>query len=85
MSYIDAGYAIALGTLFVYAALLWLRHWRLERLASALYGTQDDVPRRTGPTGPTCSDDPPPPAGQRAVSVARRPAPALCDEWSRER
>lgn len=35
MSYIDAGYSVALGSLAVYAALLWYRRRRLERLASS--------------------------------------------------
>ena len=34
MSYIDAGYAIALGVLAAYAAILWRRRHRLERSAS---------------------------------------------------
>jgi hypothetical protein len=34
MSYIDAGYAIAFGVLASYAALLWRRRHRLERLAA---------------------------------------------------
>jgi hypothetical protein len=34
MSYVDAGYAIALSVLFVYAISLVLRRRRLERLAS---------------------------------------------------
>lgn len=33
MSYIDAGYAIALGTLAAYSMLLWRRWRRLERAA----------------------------------------------------
>ena len=32
MSYIDAGYAIALGVLFLYAVSLWRRRRRLERV-----------------------------------------------------
>ena len=32
MSYIDAGYAIALGALFAYALSLWRRRRRLERV-----------------------------------------------------
>jgi hypothetical protein len=35
VNYIDAGYAIALGTLAAYAALLWHRYRRLERLAES--------------------------------------------------
>jgi hypothetical protein len=35
VSYIDAGYAVALGTLAAYAALLWHRRRRLERMMSA--------------------------------------------------
>ncbi|GEM_PF-2905258 len=35
MSYVDAGYAVALGSLAAYAALLWFRRWRLEQIASA--------------------------------------------------
>ncbi len=34
MSYIDAGYAIALTVLFGYAVQLWQRRRRLERLAA---------------------------------------------------
>jgi hypothetical protein len=34
MSYIDAGYAIAFGALAAYAAVLWRRRQRLERVAS---------------------------------------------------
>ncbi|MHB8330302.1 MAG: hypothetical protein ACYDD6_11890 [Acidimicrobiales bacterium] len=34
MSYIDAGYAIALGVLAAYGGLLWRRRHRLERVAS---------------------------------------------------
>jgi uncharacterized protein (TIGR03382 family) len=34
MSYIDAGYAIAFGVLSAYAALLWRRRQRLERVGS---------------------------------------------------
>ncbi|HUI03108.1 MAG TPA: hypothetical protein VLZ77_06175 [Acidimicrobiales bacterium] len=34
MRYIDAGYAIALSVLAGYAALLWRRGRRLERLAA---------------------------------------------------
>ncbi len=34
MSYIDAGYAIALGVLAAYAAILWRRRQRLERAAA---------------------------------------------------
>jgi hypothetical protein len=33
--YIDAGYTVALGTLAAYAALLWYRRRRLERIVSA--------------------------------------------------
>ncbi len=43
MSYIDAGYAIALGVLFSYSAILWFRRRRLERLASALEGSRDET------------------------------------------
>ncbi|HLN42772.1 MAG TPA: hypothetical protein VK215_09980 [Acidimicrobiales bacterium] len=34
MSYIDAGYAIALGVLAAYGAILWRRRQRLERAAA---------------------------------------------------
>jgi hypothetical protein len=34
MSYIDAGYAIAFGVLSAYAAVLWRRRQRLERMWS---------------------------------------------------
>lgn len=36
MSYIDAGYAAALGTLAVYATFLWYRRRRLERIVHSL-------------------------------------------------
>jgi len=36
VSYIDAGYAIALATLAGYAALLWRRRRHLERLATSI-------------------------------------------------
>ena len=36
MSYIDAGYAIALTVVAGYGATLWLRRRRLERLVQAL-------------------------------------------------
>lgn len=36
MSYVDAGYGIALGGLAVYATLLWYRRRRLERVAISL-------------------------------------------------
>jgi hypothetical protein len=35
MSYVDAGYAIGLGVLFVYAVSLLLRRRRLERMVDA--------------------------------------------------
>ncbi|MGA2520878.1 MAG: hypothetical protein ABSG81_08700 [Acidimicrobiales bacterium] len=34
MSYIDAGYAIALSVLCAYGALLWRRRQRLERVVA---------------------------------------------------
>lgn len=34
MSYIDAGYGIALGVIAAYAGQLWWRRRRLERLAA---------------------------------------------------
>ncbi len=40
MSYVDAGYAVALGTMFVYAIALGLRRRRWER---ALKATQEAV------------------------------------------
>lgn len=42
MSYIDAGYAVALGSLAAYAALLWYRRRRLERLASSQFDPAGD-------------------------------------------
>ena len=36
MSYVDAGYAVALVSLAAYAAVLWYRRRRLERLAESL-------------------------------------------------
>ena len=38
MSYIDAGYAVALTVLAAYAASLWWRRRRLERLAARVEG-----------------------------------------------
>ncbi|HLM95100.1 MAG TPA: hypothetical protein VK283_02230 [Acidimicrobiales bacterium] len=38
MSYIDAGYAIALGVLAAYGAVLWRRRQHLERAASRTRG-----------------------------------------------
>ncbi len=42
MRYIDAGYAVALGVVTAYGALLWQRRRRLERDVSRL---ADRVPR----------------------------------------
>lgn len=41
MSYIDAGYAIALGVLALYAGMLWRRRSRLERLAGSSGPAED--------------------------------------------
>lgn len=38
MSYIDAGYAVVLGVLASYGALLWQRRRRLERTAARVAG-----------------------------------------------
>ena len=38
MSYIDWGYGVALAALTAYAATLWLRRRRLERLAARVDG-----------------------------------------------
>ena len=38
MRYIDAGYAIGLGTMAAYAALLWRRRHRLERVVGGPEG-----------------------------------------------
>jgi hypothetical protein len=38
VSYVDAGYGIALGTLAAYAVQLWWRRRRLERLAARVDG-----------------------------------------------
>jgi hypothetical protein len=43
MSYIDAGYAAALGTLAAYAVLLWYRRRHLERLATSVESAEDEV------------------------------------------
>jgi len=40
MSYIDAGYAIGLGTLAAYGALLWVRRRRLERAVARSAGQE---------------------------------------------
>jgi hypothetical protein len=41
VSYIDAGYVVALGVLSGYAVQLWYRRRRLERLAAPV---DEDVP-----------------------------------------
>jgi len=38
VSYIDAGYGIALGVIVAYGASLWWRRRRLERLAGRVEG-----------------------------------------------
>ena len=44
MSYVDAGYAIALGTLAVYAVALVLRRRRLERALAVAEGRPPAAP-----------------------------------------
>ncbi len=49
MSYVDAGYAVALGTLFVYALSLVLRRRRWERalrMSEPPAAEQDSAPAR---------------------------------------
>jgi hypothetical protein len=53
MSYIDAGYAIGLSVLFGYAASLWQRRRRLERLA--LYIETSRTAREARPDTATSS------------------------------
>ncbi len=48
MSYVDAGYAVALGTLFAYAVYLVARRRRLER---ALRASKVPVRERDGAAG----------------------------------
>ncbi|MGH9028753.1 MAG: hypothetical protein ACRDV4_03980 [Acidimicrobiales bacterium] len=43
MSYIDAGYAVALTVLFSYAGLLVFRHRRLSRLAASVQRSEDEA------------------------------------------
>jgi hypothetical protein len=45
MKYIDAGYAAALGTLFLYTVSLLVRRRRLVRLAARMHARQADEPR----------------------------------------
>ena len=55
MSYIDAGYGIALAVLSGYAVQLWWRRRRLERLAArvdAERAQSDRAPRAPGDTAP---------------------------------
>ena len=58
MSYVDAGYAIALGVLALYSLSLLLRHRRLERAdARGQAGARDraltvDAPSRGSSRGP---------------------------------
>ncbi len=47
VSYVDAGYAIGLGTLAVYAVSLMLRRRRLERAVERLGATADGADRAT--------------------------------------
>jgi hypothetical protein len=41
MNYIDAGYGIAFGVLAAYAAILWRRRQRLERVAARVQGRRE--------------------------------------------
>ena len=66
MSYIDAGYAIALGVLAAYAAILWRRRQRLERAASRAPGP----PRAM--SEPTVLATPATPAGDGGDTGAAR-------------
>jgi hypothetical protein len=61
VSYVDAGYAICLGVLALYALGLVLRHRRLERAAALL-----DAPERDRPPAGT--------AGEPAPAATPRPA-----------
>jgi hypothetical protein len=45
MGYIDAGYAAALGSLFVYAITLFVRRHRLTRLAARVAERRFNGPR----------------------------------------
>ncbi len=58
MSYVDAGYAIALGTLFVYAISLVLRRRRWERAARVSQGSP------AGPMSPSSPAEPVAPGGR---------------------
>jgi hypothetical protein len=53
MSYIDAGYAAALGVLFLYGISLVVRRRRLER---AVYGPAADAGSRDPGPGPVSPD-----------------------------
>jgi hypothetical protein len=44
VSYVDAGYAIALGTVFVYAISLLVRRRRWDRALSVKESTPDEGP-----------------------------------------
>ena len=64
MSYVDAGYAAALGTLLVYAVSLVLRRRRWERALKMSEPAAEPegapVPRRAAVTGTTTEPSPPP-------------------------
>jgi hypothetical protein len=44
VKYVDAGYAVALGTMFAYAVALGLRRRRWERALKAAEATDADAP-----------------------------------------
>jgi|HubBroStandDraft_1064217.scaffolds.fasta_scaffold92375_3 hypothetical protein len=58
MSYVDAGYAIALGALFVYAISLVLRRRRWERAASLSSGTRANAGGPKSLPGPQSAAEP---------------------------
>jgi hypothetical protein len=73
MSYIDAGYGIALAVLSGYAVQLWWRRRRLERLAARV-----DAERAHGDTAPRAHGDRAPRApGDRAPRAPGDTAPRV--------
>ena len=77
MSYVDAGYAVALGTIFVYAVGLGLRRRRWERALKVATETADiaDEVEPAEPVDPVAagcgsSDPPPQEASARAMRAA---------------
>ncbi len=79
MKYVDAGYAICLGVLFLYAVSVVVRRRRLGR-ADALRATTAAVPGSAPvPTGPKPPAVPVPPGGPAAAPLheAARLGPPL--------